>query len=300
MKGRTVIGPPEHVRKASFERARIGIPPKEERGIASSGHGELSALPTHRSHISTRTEHFDVSPTDMPALSLDLGPMCLVSVTGQDVDTYSMDLHSEVCCEDQEQAEALLQRLVFKREDGTFVLKTPPNFGPIRSQCYLDVVGPAYRPVIITGAYVKVEVSAVTAPVTVATSHSSTSLFEVSGRVDASARDGVIVFVGNRGDAYLDADLGIDIKLTERDYHGTIRATAAGPVFALIPSEFITPFEVNVTRAEQAVFQTELLSKLKRQKEKGMVVVTHGSNPQSPLKFVSRGEMVSIDTYSTG
>ncbi len=269
----------------------MGIPPK-----ADADSDFVIRAANFLPHIHEQSEHFDFSPSNMPALNLDLGPMSIVNVTGWEKDFYSFDLHTTVRCDNPHQAPALLQRLSFTQEGGTLVLKTPPWLEHVRCQSHLDVFTPTHRPVVVTGNYVGVEVSAVTAPVTISTTHGRISLFDVSGDTNASAMEGgSIVFVGSRGRAHLEADLGIDVKLTDPNFDGIVHATTKGNIYVLVPRGFSTGFEANVERDSHFVRRGDEQAQIRRRKEVGRVTLTCGaSEPQ--VKFTSLSGAVVLDS----
>ena len=247
-------------------------------------------------HLHEQSEHFDFSPSNMPALSLDLGPMCVVNVTGWEKDFYSCDLHATVRCDNPQQVPALLQRLSFTREGGTLVLKTPPWLEHVRCQSRLDVFTPTDRPVVVTGNYGGVEVFAINAPVTISTTHGRISLFDVSGDTNANPMEGgSIVFVGRRGRAYLNADLGIDIKLTDPNYDGIVHATAKGNIYVLVPRGFSTGFEADGRQDAHFVCTGDKQAQVRSRKKAGRVTLASGSS-EPPLRFTSLSGAVLIDS----
>jgi len=275
-----------------FQRKRIGKPPD---GFLARGQFSVSSVagPVHNCH---RTEHFDFSASDLTALNLDLGPMSSVSVTGTGATGYSFDLHAEITTDDEGQGNALLQRLALYRDGGTLVLKTPPHLEHVRSQTYLDILAPADRPVVITGTYTAVELFGINGPVTISTSHGSIRLIDVSGRIDASASEGgSMVFASNSGRAHLSADLGIDIRIQEQNYDGSLEATARGPVRVRVPRGFVSSFEANVRNRARFTCRVELGSPLQRGKDQGRITVQHGSEHPPQIRFISLQGPVVID-----
>jgi hypothetical protein len=283
-----------------FERGRIGVrPDRETSSEPRVGKSFLKAISSRTpAHIARRSERFEY-PLEGAALNLDLGPMCFVSITGSEVaNAYSFDLHSQVECDDQQQANALLERLSFTRQGNTFALKSPPSLEHVRVRTYLDVLMPPDRPVILTPAYTAVEVSGIAASVTISATHGRISLFDLTGQVDVAAHEGgSIVFVGGRGRAHLSAD-SIHLKLTEQYYEGIIQAMAAGAVTVQLPPAFKTGFEANVARRARFVYRGDLESQLEHRKELRRVVFAYRSKEQPLLQFASRTGTVAIDTTS--
>lgn len=272
-----------------FNRSRIGLPPD----IPTPGRPGLRALsaPQHTERVARQ---FEYSASDLAALNIDLAPMSMVSITGNEGSRYSFGLHAEAACDDPQQARALLERLSFTREGSTLVLRNPPSLPGVLCRSYLDVLTPADRAIVVTGTYSAVQLFGIRAPVTISTTHGKISFFETAGRVDAVANDGGwIVFEGDRGRARLNADLGIDLKLTAARFDGTLEAAANGEVRVLLPPDFLTGIEVHVRAGSQFVCRSRIRSRFRRRRAGGGRVFCYGEAP--PMRLVSRQGPVIID-----
>ena len=121
-----------------FERSRIGLAPTPD---AAGGPGLRMRSTPEITELSAQQRRY--STADFSALNLDLGPTSLVSITGDDsCDTYSLDLHTEVRCNDPRQAHALLEWVSLSHEGGKIVLRNRPNLPGIHCRSFLDIVLP--------------------------------------------------------------------------------------------------------------------------------------------------------------
>jgi hypothetical protein len=282
----------ERAPETLFNRVRIGLPPMA-RAVGEPG---LRASP-ESTHTEQETRHLEYTSSDLAALNIDLAPMSLVSVTGAERGTYSLDLHAEVACDDQQQARGLLDRLSFQREGEMLVLRNPPSLPYVRCRSFLDVFTPAGRAVAVTGQYAAVQFFGISAPVTLITTHGRASFFDTAGAVDAIASEGgAIVFVGDRGRVRLNADLGIDLKLTSPGFDGTLEADAKGDVRLIIPRGFNAGIEATVA-GSRFVCRSSMRSQLRRKRAGGSTIFTCGAG-ETRLRLSSREGAVIVDEAS--
>lgn len=225
--------------------------------------------------------------------------MSSVSVTGTDATVYSLDVLAEITTDEEAQGSALLERLALHRDGGTLRLKTPPYLEHVKSHTYVDVVAPAGRAVVITGAYTAVELLNINGPVTVSTTHGRIHLIDLTARIDASAREGgSIIFAGSGGHVHLSADLGIDVRISQQNYAGVFEATARGPVRVRLPHRFASGFEANVHSRAEFVCRVELGSPLRFRRDHGRIAVHHGSEDPPRMRLTSLEGPVVIDQSS--
>ena len=288
-------------REMLFQRRRIGVPPelrKDPSGLFTL-RGASSLEDAH-----AQSEHFEFSVSEMPSFSIDLPPMCLMSITSADTDTHSLNVCSRVrsinqdqASTNQQQASAIVRRASLVREGCALALKAPPDPEGMLTQYYLDVVTPSPLPVTITGSYAAVEIFGISTPVTVSTTHARIWLLNTSGPVNAMAREGgSIVFQGSRGNVHLNADAEIDVEITDSNYVGRLEAIVGGPLRVLLPVGFESPVEANVSSPSCFICRADVCSQVVHRREAGRIAVVANGSGEPTLRFVSHLGKVIIDT----
>ena len=134
-------------------------------------------------------------------------------------------------------------------------------------------------------------------PVRIAATHARASVLDTTGQVDATA--GVVDFAGSTGRITLSAEMEINLKITAREFDGTLLAWAQRSVRILVPPEFSTPLQVMVGSRDHFICRAALTSKVRHRKQGDLHVFTYGSNPSdSPgggLHLRSEQSTVVID-----
>jgi len=276
----------------AFERSRFGVPPSETNRPDAETMVRAATPRVYR-----RLHDHETSFADLTELRLDLAPSSSVSVTGARQDRYALRLWVGASGETEDEARRVTAEIELIRSHGTFVLNTPrgPNPRCGSYDLFWDIVGPADRPVTINAAYSAIDVFGIMAPVRVCNTHGVVSVLGNSGDIDVTATDaGSITWSGRQGRVRLNAELGIDLKVTDQVYDGTLEATAAGPVRVLLPPGFRSGLVVNVGNDDRFVCRADIQSQFTRRTEVDRIVLTCGLDHPA-LRLTSLERTVVID-----
>ncbi len=240
-----------------------------------------------------RLEHLESLLSDMRDLRMDVLPGSSVSVTGTEQKNYTLRLWADAEDQEDDQALVLIERTELVQDSHALVLKHPDASGTGACVFYLDVVGPAERPVTITGHYVAIDVYGIFAPIDISTCHARVSVLDTSGDVDVEAPEGQIVWASQRGRVRLSAG-AIDVKIPGQTYDWPFEATATRSIRILFPHGFTSPFDVTVGRDDQFVCRADIRSHFRRREQPGRLLHEYGSGDRV-LHFVCMDGAVTID-----
>jgi hypothetical protein len=276
-----------------FERLRIGVPA----ALANPGHeGFVLRQAESPRRLLALLKDAVLEPPDLPALQLSVEPPSMVSVTGAPIGSYSFNVWAEHSTGSQEGDERS-QLIQLTRRDEGVALTAPEEAAIAGYWCYLDAVGPADRPVTIHADWAAIDVFDVRAPVRISSSHGRVAVLNTSDHVDVTAEQGgSIVWSGSKGQVRLEADLGIDLKLTEPHFVGTVNASSDGGVRVLLPQGFTSSVRVQVCRDDEFRCDADVKQRFVRTTSSEHVTFTCGSGP-AVLQLTSREKTVIIETY---
>jgi hypothetical protein len=276
----------------AFARKGIGL----TGSLAGPAHGGLvfrQAEP--RGHLFELIKNAAFEPPDLPSLQLRVDAPSLISVTGASTASYSFSAAAEHPTEPVDEDVNLPQLIQLMRDNQCVLLTAPRGLTDRGYMCYLDVVGPADKPVLIDASWAAVDVSGIVAPVRISSNHGRVSVLETCNDVYVTAtQGGYIVWSGSRGIVELDADLGIDLKLTQQHYDGVVKASADGKLRVQLPRGFASSIAVQVTSDDQLRCDGDLKRQFDCAQGVGHVILSCGSGSPT-LQLASRGEIVIIE-----
>jgi hypothetical protein len=153
---------------------------------------------------------------------------------------------------------------------------------PGTGSAQLVVEGPGEAGVVIHASYSAVEVRDMAGPVRIAATHARATVLDTTGHVDATA--GVVDFAGPSGSVTLSSESEINLKVTARDFNGTLLAWAQSCVRMLVPREFASTFEALVAGHDDFVCRAEFASSVKCKRQGPLYVFTFGVNPEDNVR----------------
>ena len=245
-------------------------------------------------HNVQRTDRMDFSRAELPVFAIRLGPS-LFEVSGNTADNYSVQLCAEAGAALESDAQALLEEIKLTRDDKLLSLSMPKFLQERPSTAFIQVQAPREMPITVNGDYAAMRVIGVDGPVHLSTAHARITLLDTTGDVEAIAESGIIDFSGDRGHVRLYADWEINLNFTAQHFDGSLDAIAAQPIRVLLPSGFVTAFEVIVQRKSDFACRADICDHVAFHKRDGKSVFTFGSGDPA-LHFTSLDGPVVVDS----
>jgi hypothetical protein len=243
----------------------------------------------------TRSGELTLSRSDVPSLTITADPSQSVAMGGSSRSDWSLRYCATSGGRSEEEARAQLQHISMTHLGSTVSLNAPPVTDGLQLRGSLIVNAPKDAPSVIHASYAAVEILDMTGPVRVTAAHARATILDTTGQVDAAAF--VVDFAGSRGSISLSAEAEINLKMTAARFEGQLLAWSQGPVRVLVPSGFMTPFQVLVNRPQDFVCRADFCSKVKRdrRKDNGLYVFTYaGDGATSPERMHLRSEQATV------
>jgi hypothetical protein len=161
----------------------------------------------------------------------------------------------------------------------------------------LRVDAPGAAPLTIVDSSGAVRVRDVSGPVWVNTARGRATILNTTGNVDANGF--IVDYAGSRGAVRLNAD-EIEVKLTGKQFDGTLQAFGEHPVRVLLPVGFETPIRVTVKARKDFVCRAKLCSSMHRSEKNGWCTYSYaeeGGKTAGQVKPVSNEATVVIDNW---
>jgi hypothetical protein len=173
-------------------------------------------------------------------------------------------------------------------------------FGPGLNERRHDTTGelvveaPSDSGIVIHGSFASAEVRDLNGPVHIAATHARATVLGTGGRVDVVA--GCVDFAGATGQVTLTAEMEINLKITAREFGGTLLAWAQRSVRMLVPQECTTSVEVMVASRDKFVCRAHWASKINHRRQGDLHVFTFGVNPDriAPAALHLRSEQSTV------
>ncbi len=248
-------------------------------------------------HGATRSDERVIGGRETPTLTITSDPGYSIVVAGANAPDWSLFFHAVGRGQTEAEASEQLRQRSFVISGSTVSL-TGPHLSKVHDASgELLVEAPNGAGVVIHASYTAAEVRDMTGPVRIAATHARAVVLNTTGNVDVSA--GVIDFAGAAGRVTLSAESEINLKMTAREFHGTLLAWAQRSVRMLIPPEFTTPLEIVVASRDNFVCRVDLLSNMKHKRQGELHVFTYAMNPDDSsrpaLRLRSEQSTVVID-----
>lgn len=250
-------------------------------------------------HRLLRREERVISRGDAPNLTITSDPSNFIVMAGGSVTDWAVFFWAEGRGSTQAAAEQQLRERSLSIIGSTVSFHGPNLYArtPYSGSGELVVEGPSEAGVVIHASYAAVEVRDMAGPVRIAATHARATVLDTTGQVDATA--GVVDFSGSSGLVTLSSESEINLKISEREFNGTMLAWAQSCVRMLAPPEFAGPLEVMVTRREDFVCRADFASLVKCKCQGPLYVFTYGVNadetPRAGLHLRSEQSTVVID-----
>jgi hypothetical protein len=191
------------VQHLAFERERIGVP----KALTDAGQGQFALGDAESRHcLSALVRDAELAAPDLSALELNVDPVSLISVTGASTAVYSFSAWAQSQSGSMNDLAQLPQLIQLTRDQQRVLFTAPEDLSARGYMCYLDVVGPADRPVSIDATWAAVDVFGVLAAVKISCGHGRVSAIDTANNVDVIAtQGGHIRWSGRKGKVHLDA-----------------------------------------------------------------------------------------------
>lgn len=254
--------------------------------------------------VRTRVDTLKLSRTEVPALAVAAKLSAFgnslsneIDIVGGDGTDWTLHLCAEGGANTKEQAKSYMQNVSLKHGGALVTLDGPGPDRHGRAFGTLRVDAPKTAPIMVMDPSAAVWVRGMDGPVWVNTARGRTTILNTSGNVDASG--GIVDFSGSKGIVRLNAD-EINVKLTDRQFDGRLRALAQHPVRVLLPVNFHTPIRVTVKHRKDFVCRAKLCSAMRRRRVQGWYIYTYagdGGKHPGRVKFESSRATVVIDNW---
>ena len=254
--------------------------------------------PAQASWMRTRLETLTFPRAQLPALTVASSEGNLIDIAGSGRADWSLNFCARGEGDTDAQARGYLQSISLAREGGLVTLDGPGRSGRTGAWGTLSVDAPADAPIMIHDSFGAVQIQNMAGPVWVSSAHARATILNTTGRVDVTGS--VVDFAGLRGTVMLNAADEIDLKLTGKQFVGSVYAGAQRSVRVLLQRDFQTPFQAVVSRRKDFVCRAELCSKIQSRKDGGWYTFTYsgdGSAPPARVSFQSEHATVVIDTW---
>ena len=252
---------------------------------------------TEPKHRLARREERIISRPEAPNLTITSDPNNSIVVAGGSGPDWALFFWAEGRGQPEAEADQQLRQRSFNISGSTVSLGGPNLYAPCNAHGELVVEAPADAGVVVHGSYAAAEVRDMAGPVRIAATHARATVLDTSGQVDATA--GVVDFAGSSGLVTLSAESEINLKVTAREFNGTLLAWAQTCVRMLAPPEFASSLEVMVTRRDDFVCRTDFASSVECKRQGPLYVFTYGvnpdENPRAGLHLRSEQSTVVID-----
>jgi hypothetical protein len=219
-----------------------------------------------------------------------------VAITAEQRDSYSVNLCVSAGKIDGADASQVLDRIRLSRNGDTLTLAAPSYDSERPSRAELQIAAPKDLPLTADAAYAAIDLTGMTAPVKIRTTHARIKIMNTSGSVDAeSAEFGVVDFAGERGQVQLRSATEINLKLTATSFDGRLQASAKQSVRIILPDGFSTPFEVRVRKASNFICRAPLCGQVKHERRDDGEWISFGAT-DAALRFEASDGPVLIDS----
>ncbi|MCL6481027.1 MAG: hypothetical protein K6U02_04810 [Firmicutes bacterium] len=210
---------------------------------------------------------------EVPALTIVAGPAAAVSIRGSDARSWSLRLCAVAGAPTRAEAEDALQYIRMNRLGGMVSVAGKERAEQQPALGWVSVEAPAEAPVVVNGSYAAVEVSELSGPVRVATTHARVTLERTTGNVDAAGA--VVDFTGNRGQVRLSGMFEVNVGMTANRFEGSLEAASQRPVRLALPRGFESSIRVIVGRKKDFVCRADICSQFKHERSYGLHVFTY-------------------------
>lgn len=265
----------------------------------ASGFRAVLVSGNQAAHSVVRREDRVIGRHEAPSLTVTSDPGNSIVIAGGSGPDWSMFFCAAAGGETESEAAQQLRHRSISISGSTVSLTGPSLYEGHNTSSELVVDGPRDAGVVVHTSYAAAEVRDMAGPVRVAATHARASVLYTTGQVDATA--GVVDFAGSSGRVTLSAEMEIDLKITAREFDGTLLAWAQRSVRILVPPGFSTPFEVTVGTRDHFVCRTDLVSKVRHRRQGDLHVFTYGTNagerPGGGVHLRSEQSTVVIDHF---
>lgn len=254
----------------------------------------LTFSPSAR-YARARLETLDLPINEVPALTIAADPYHFIQVGIAKQNLWKVQFCAKGKGDTPEEATGYQRGVTMQRLGSLFTLNGTESHGLAGGEGTLLVDAPPGAPVTVH-SWGAIEVHDVGGPVRIASTRGRATVLNTSGLVDASAQ--IIDYAGSKGEATLNADWELNLRLTEQQFRGHLHAYAQQKVLALFPPGFQTPFEVYVNRPDDFLCRADFCSKIKKSRDNSLYRFTYGelSNAPVPIHLRSETSLVTLDT----
>jgi hypothetical protein len=258
-------------------------------------HSYVTFSPSAR-YARTRLEALDLPMNEFPALTIAADPYnSRIQIGSANQNHWKIQHCAKGLGDTAEEATRYLRSVSMQRTGSLLTLNGTDLNGLSGGESTLLIDAPADAPVIVH-SWGAIEVHDVAGPVRVTATRGRAIVLNTSGLVDASAQ--IIDYASSKGEATLNADWEINIKLTAQDFSGHLNANAQQKVHAFFPAGFQTPMEVYVNRPSDFDCRTDFCTKMKKSRENSLYRFTYGelTKTRAPIHLRSETSQITLDT----
>ena len=258
-------------------------------------HVYVTVSPSAR-YARTRLETLDLPLNEVPALTIAADPYnSLIQIGGANQNHWKIQYCAKGKGDTAEEATGYMRGESMRRTGSLLTLNGTDLNGLSGGEGTLLVDAPADAPVIVH-SWGAIEVHDVAGPVRIAATRGRAIVLNTSGLVDASAQ--IIDYASSIGEATLNADWEINIRITAQQFSGHLNAYAQQKVQAFFPAGFQTPIDVYVNRPGDFNCRAEFCSKMKKSRENSLYRFTYGevTKTRAPIHLRSETSQITLDT----
>lgn len=280
-----------------FERRTIN-----SRGLADAeGPRAVVIAGDQPPHCATRRDERIVRRGEASIVTITADPGNSVAVLGGNAPDWAVFFSTVAFGHTEAEAEQKL-RLRSLEMTGTTIAVSGPGLdeGQYHTAGELIVEAPSDSGTVIHGSFASAEVRDLNGPVRIAATHARATVLGTSGRVDVVA--GCVDFAGATGQVTLTAEMEINLKMTARQFDGTLLAWAQRSVRLLAPQECTTPLEIIVASRDKFVCRADFASRIKHRRQGELHVFTYGVSNEgiAPAAVHLRSEQSTVVIDSGG
>jgi hypothetical protein len=224
-------------------------------------------------YLITRPEKLTLSRAQAPSLAVAADLSSLITVSGSSGNNWSVNFCAQGEGQSEAEARDHLQQVSMNRVGNMLLLNGFPLSKPYHAMGSLAMNAPRDAPLVINASYAAAEVRDMAGPVWVAASDARATILDTTGQVNAKAE--VVDFAGSQGRVNLTGQAEINIKMTARQFEGTLWALSQRPLRVLAPPGFRTPFEATVSRPQDFICRADMCAKMKQEKQNHLYVFTY-------------------------
>lgn len=159
-----------------------------------------------------------------------------------------------------------------------------------------DILGPLDRPVTISAVDAVIGVYGITEGVRIFTERGHVSVVDVSGSTQIRGSDNTTaIWAGSKGPVTIDTRGSISLKVTDRSFRTTLRASCNEALGLWLPSDSHPGIQIDVERDDALTHMD--LSPVSRQQRDGRMMIVYG-NALPQIYLTSLRGNVFVRTYA--